>query len=76
MRKNRGGGLSHIAHSPFRAVIPHQARPRSRRAHGSDIDDGATGLLCQELADDGQGAEIDALDVDGETFVEIGFCDF
>ena len=68
--------LSHIPHSPLGTIIPHQPRPRSRRSHRRDIDDGAAALLLQELAYNGRGAEIDTLDVEVETFVEIRFRDF
>ena len=61
---------THICNSAFRSIIPHQARPRSNRPNTRNVDYCASTPLLQRRHR-GRNTEKHALDIHGETLVEL-----
>lgn len=66
---------THIPNGPFTSIIPHQPRPRPRRSHTRHINHTPTPSLLHQQGQDSGSAEINPLDIDVETFIEIRFRD-
>ena len=67
---------THIPNRSFTSIVPHQPRPWPRRSHARHIDDTPSPSLLHQQRKDSRSAEINPLDIDIETFVEICLGDF
>lgn len=67
---------TYSAGSPLAGRIPHQIRPRTRRADTGDVDKDSAAALLAEDRHDGPGAVIQTLRVDADQAVEFLLSDF